>query len=126
MVANQPNIEEVLPRFLEFCGDAPVVAHNAAFDTGFIGNEARKQGLRFDNTIVDTLGMAHVLLPHLGKFTLDRLVKELKIVLENHHRAVNDAEATAEMFLKFIHIRMQSGKRKRIMELFWQKMRWEE
>ena len=109
MVANQPNIEEVLPRFLEFCGDAPVVAHNAAFDTGFIGNEARNQGLRFDNTIVDTLGMAHVLLPHLGKFTLDRLVKELKIVLENHHRAVNDAEATAEMFLKFIHMLMERG-----------------
>ena len=107
MVADKPNIEEVLPRFLEFCGDAAVVAHNASFDTGFIANEARKQGLRFDNTIVDTLGMAHVLLPHLGKYTLDRLVKELKIVLENHHRAVNDAEATAEMFLRFIHMLME-------------------
>ena len=107
MVADKPNIEEVLPRFLEFCGDAAVVAHNASFDTGFIANEARKQGLHFDNTIVDTLGMAHVLLPHLGKYTLDRLVKELKIVLENHHRAVNDAEATAEMFLRFIHMLME-------------------
>ncbi len=107
MVANQPNIETVLPQFLDFCGDAVVVAHNASFDTGFIANEARKQGLDFSNTILDTLGLAHILLPHLGKFTLDRLVKELKIVLENHHRAVDDAEATAEMFLKFVHMLME-------------------
>lgn len=107
MVANQPNIETVLPQFLDFCGDAVVVAHNASFDTGFIANEARKQGLEFTNTILDTLGLAHILLPHLGKFTLDRLVKELKIVLENHHRAVDDAEATAEMFLKFVHMLME-------------------
>ncbi|MBO5237535.1 MAG: PolC-type DNA polymerase III [Lachnospiraceae bacterium] len=107
MVANQPNIETVLPQFLDFCGDAVVVAHNASFDTGFIANEARKQGLEFSNTILDTLGLAHILLPHLGKFTLDRLVKELKIVLENHHRAVDDAEATAEMFLKFVHMLME-------------------
>ena len=69
-------IANVLPEFLEFCGDAVIVAHNAAFDTGFIGKAAREQGLKFDNTILDTLGMAHILLPHLGKFTLDRLVKE--------------------------------------------------
>ena len=107
MVADKPNIRKVLPEFLEFCGDAVIVAHNAAFDTGFIGKAAREQGLKFDNTILDTLGMAHILLPHLGKFTLDRLVKELKIELNNHHRAVNDAEATAEMFLKFINMLMK-------------------
>lgn len=109
MVANQPTIREVLPAFLDFCGDGVLVAHNASFDTGFIGQEARNLNLPFDNTIVDTLGMAHVLLPHLGKYTLDRLVKELKIVLEQHHRAVNDAEATAEMFLKFVHMLSESG-----------------
>lgn len=109
MVANQPTIAEVLPRFLEFCGDGVVVAHNASFDTGFIKQEARNLELKFDNTIVDTLGIAHILLPHLGKFTLDRLVKELKIVLENHHRAVDDAEATSEMFLKFVHMLSEQG-----------------
>ncbi len=102
MVKDQPTIEEVLPKFLTFCDGQPVVAHNAEFDTGFIAQEAARMNLTFDNTILDTLGMAHVLLPHLGKFTLDRIVKELKIVLVDHHRAVNDAEATAEMFLKFI------------------------
>ena len=109
MVADKPTIEEVLPDFLEFCKDAVLVAHNAEFDTGFISKEAGHQGYRFDNTILDTLGMAHVLLPHLGKYTLDRLVKELKIVLNDHHRAVNDAEATAEMFLKFIHMLDDKG-----------------
>lgn len=106
MVADKPNIREVLPKFLDFCGDAVVVAHNASFDTGFIAKEAKEQGLKFENTILDTLGMAHILLPHLGKFTLDRLVKELKIELNNHHRAVNDAEATAEMFMKFVNMLM--------------------
>lgn len=109
MVADQPNIETVLPQFLEFCKDAVLVAHNAAFDTGFIGAEAARQKLSFQPTILDTLGLAHILLPHLGKYTLDRLVKELKIVLEHHHRAVDDAQATAEMFLKFIHMLMERG-----------------
>ncbi len=66
MVADKPKIEEVLPEFLRFCDGAAVVAHNAGFDTGFIGKEAKAQGLAFDNTIVDTLGMAQILLPHLG------------------------------------------------------------
>ena len=104
MVIDAPTIESVLPAFLEFCGDAVVVAHNAAFDTGYIRYFAKELSLRFDNTILDTLSLSHILLPELGKYTLDRLCKHLGIKLDSHHRAVDDANATAEMFLKFLNV----------------------
>ncbi len=101
MVIQAPLIDEVLPRFLEFAKDSVLVAHNANFDVGFIKTNAKKLGLECDNTIVDTLSLAHVLLSHLGKFTLDRICKDLKISLENHHRAIDDAVATSKIFLIF-------------------------
>lgn len=100
MVKDAPTVDIILPRFLGFCGDSIVVAHNAAFDTGFIKKNAVDLGLTFDNTILDTMTLSHILLPELGKFTLDRVCKELKIVNEHHHRAIDDAEATAKVFIK--------------------------
>ncbi|MCR5336999.1 MAG: PolC-type DNA polymerase III [Lachnospiraceae bacterium] len=102
MVKDAPYIEEVLPQFMEFCKGCVLVAHNASFDTGFIRENCRRIGLPFDYTWVDTLGCARFLMPQLAKFTLDNLCKNLKIVLEHHHRAVDDAEATAHIFVKFI------------------------
>ena len=102
MVINSPTIEEVLPEFLEYVGDAILVAHNASFDTGFIKEFAKRQGLNFDVTIVDTMTLAHVLIPELGKYTLDRLCKQFNVSLENHHRACDDAYATAEIFMKML------------------------
>ncbi|MBR4760063.1 MAG: PolC-type DNA polymerase III, partial [Lachnospiraceae bacterium] len=102
MVKDAPYIEEVLPQFMEFCKGCVLVAHNASFDTGFIRENCRRCGLPFDYTWVDTLGCARFLMPQLAKFTLDNLCKNLKIVLEHHHRAVDDAEATAHIFVKFI------------------------
>ena len=93
-------IEEVLPRFLEFCEGCVLVAHNASFDISFIRENAERQQLPFDYTYVDTVGIARVLLPHQAKHTLDAVCKSLGISLENHHRAVDDAEATAEIFIK--------------------------
>ncbi|MGN0408533.1 MAG: PolC-type DNA polymerase III [Bacteroides sp.] len=100
MVLPAPKIEEVLPDFLEFCKDCVVVAHNAEFDTGFIRNKAEKQNLEFNNTVVDTLAIARFLLPNLHNFKLDTLTKHFNVSLNNHHRAVDDAEATAGVFLK--------------------------
>ncbi len=104
MVMDSPTIEEVLPQFFEFVGDAILVAHNASFDTGFIKEFARRQGLPFDYTIVDTLTLAHILIPELGKYTLDRLCKQFNVSLLNHHRACDDAAATAEIFVKLIRM----------------------
>ena len=104
MVISAPTIEEVLPEFLAFCEGAVMVAHNASFDISFIKENARRQGLTFQPTVLDTVSLARVLLPNLNRFKLDTVAKELKISLENHHRAVDDAGATAEIFVKFIEM----------------------
>ena len=97
-----PKIEEILPQFMEFCGDSVLVAHNASFDMSFILENTRRLNLPCTNTYIDTVGIARVLLPGQAKHTLDAVAKTLNISLENHHRAVDDAEATAEIFQKFI------------------------
>ena len=103
MVADAPVITEILPKFLEFCQDAVLVAHNANFDTGFIRlNAERKCGIEVKNTVLDTLELSRALMPELKKHKLDIVCEQLGVSLEGHHRAVNDAEATAEVFLKFI------------------------
>ena len=104
MVMDADPIEVVLPRFLEFVGDAILVAHNANFDVSFIKENAKRQGIPVDFTYVDTVGIARALLTGQSKYTLDAVAKTLGISLENHHRAVDDAECTAEIFVKFIEI----------------------
>ncbi|MBR5596674.1 MAG: PolC-type DNA polymerase III [Lachnospiraceae bacterium] len=104
MVVEAETIEEVLPKFVEFCADAVLVAHNANFDMSFINENIRRQKIKANYTYLDTLGLARVLLPGQAKHTLDAVCKTLKISLENHHRAVDDAGATAEMFLKFMEM----------------------
>lgn len=102
MVMNAPKIEEILPKFLEFCEDAVMVAHNAEFDTSFIINKAEKIGINVDTTIIDTVLLAQFLMPNLHNYKLDTLTKHLNVVLESHHRAVDDAAATADIFVKMI------------------------
>ena len=102
MVANADTIDKVLPRFLNFIGDAAVVAHNAEFDVSFIADNAERLGHKIDFTVLDTVLIAQYLMPGLKNFKLDTLVKHLGVVLNNHHRAVDDAEATSHIFLKLI------------------------
>lgn len=102
MVKDAGTIEEILPKFLKFCQDSVLVAHNAGFDTGFIRANCQRLQLPYDYTVVDTLGLARCLMTHLGKYTLDNICKHLNIVLETHHRAVDDAAATGKIFTAFI------------------------
>ena len=104
MVMEAETIETMLPQFLDFVGDAVLVAHNANFDVSFIKENAKRQQLPVDFTYVDTVGIARMLLTGQAKYTLDAVAKTLKISLENHHRAVDDAECTAEIFMKFIEM----------------------
>lgn len=104
MVEDAPLIEDVLPQFLRFCDSCVLVAHNANFDMSFIMENSRRQGLPTEYTYVDTVGIARVLLPNQSKHTLDAVAKTLNISLENHHRAVDDAECTAWIFVKFIQM----------------------
>ena len=102
MVENAPTIEEILPRFMEFCKGTVLVAHNAGFDTGFIKYNCKKLGLDYDYTHVDTVEVARYLHPHMARFNLDAVCKAENLVNEHHHRAVDDAEVTAKIWKKFI------------------------
>ncbi len=104
MVLEAEDIETVLPKFLEFVGDAVLVAHNASFDVGFIEQNCRYQEIVPNFTSVDTVAMARILLPTLSKYKLNVVANALHISLENHHRAVDDAGATAEIFVKFVEM----------------------
>lgn len=103
MVRDAEDISVVLPKFLEFTKGCYLVAHNAEFDVTFITENAKRLGL-FDEpyTYADTVGIARVLLPQLARYRLDNLAKELNVSLENHHRAVDDAECTAMIYLKLL------------------------
>ncbi len=107
MVIDAPEIEEVLPQFLEFAADCVMVAHNASFDMSFIMENCKRLGLEARNewgefTYVDTVALARVLLAEQKKYTLDAVAKTLGVSLQNHHRAVDDAQCTAEIFVKFL------------------------
>ena len=104
MVMNEPTIEEILPKFLDFCKGAVMVAHNAGFDMSFIRKNSERQGLPCEFTVVDTVALARILLPQLNRFKLDTVAKALNVSLENHHRAVDDAGCTAEIFVKFVQM----------------------
>ena len=109
MVMDAPKIDEVLPEFLHFIGDAVLVAHNAGFDVGFIEQNCKKLGIPHKYTYLDTVALARVLLPTLSKYKLNVVAKALNISLENHHRAVDDAGATAEIFVKFVEMLKERG-----------------
>jgi DNA polymerase-3 subunit alpha (Gram-positive type) len=109
MVMEAGTIEEILPKFLEFSKDCVMVAHNADFDMGFIFKNARDLELPLSCTIVDTVPLARVLLPNLNRYKLDTVAKALNISLENHHRAVDDAGCTAEIFVKFVGMLKEQG-----------------
>ena len=104
MVADAKSIEEILPEFLSFCEGCSLVAHNAEFDVSFIEENAKRQGFETDFTVLDTVQMARLLLTDLNKFKLNTVCKRLNIKQEHHHRAVDDARVTAEVFLRFVEM----------------------
>jgi len=104
MVKDKPTIDKILPKFLDFIGDSPVVAHNASFDTSFIKENCSKLNCEFNNTIIDTLSLSRILVPDIKRHKLNILAKHFNVKLENHHRAVDDAQATGEIFIQLISI----------------------
>ena len=113
MVKDASTIDQVLPEFLDFCGmrnnvKNTIVAHNAKFDVGFIKaevaryNEKNEKGkLSFDDyPVIDTVALSKELFPDEKTHKLDAVCQRLGVSLENHHRALDDATATAEAFIK--------------------------
>lgn len=104
MLKGQRDVDEVLPEFLEFVGNAVMVAHNAAFDMGFIRKWTSERQIALSNSVMDTVELARMMFPELKNHKLDTICEHLGVSLENHHRAVDDATATAEAFAKCIEI----------------------
>ena len=109
MVMDAPTIEEILPEFLKFCEGCVMVAHNADFDMSFIRHNCDLQGISYDFTIADTVALARMLLPNLNRFKLDTVAKAVNVPLGFHHRAVDDAACTADIFVKFIEMLKERG-----------------
>jgi DNA polymerase III subunit epsilon len=102
MLQGKPVYGEVLPKFYRFIGNAIVVAHNAPFDWDrYLLYFFPKVGIFPTNKVIDTLLLSKLYFPNKSRYSLDEMCKELGVKLENHHRALNDSLATAEMLLIF-------------------------
>ncbi len=110
-VRTAPSIEQVLPEFIDFIGDDILVAHNSSFDNTMLYANMNRIGI--DNITfptIDTLKLAHNFYNHrLARFNLKALAKEFNVDLIQHHRAINDARATAQIFLKMLNDLDQMG-----------------
>ncbi|MBQ2750563.1 MAG: PolC-type DNA polymerase III [Clostridia bacterium] len=100
MVASAPKTEEAVRAFLEFAKGYVCVAHNAAFDTGFIAHAAEKYGLDYEPTSIDTVEMSRILMPHLERHKLNVVAEALKLPKFKHHTASDDTKTLALMFVK--------------------------
>ena len=99
MVADAPSEAEGLQKFYDFCGDCRVlVAHNAGFDTGFIRAAARRCGMPYEFTAVDTVPLSRALYKGLKNYKLDTVANYLKLPPFNHHRACDDAAVLAGIY----------------------------
>ena len=108
MVADSPMIHEVLPVFLGFLGDLPLVAHNAKFDCKFLERDLCALDRSIENPVADTMLLARRICPGLDSYKLSSLTKYFSIPLNTAHRAWCDAEATALLYLQLQA--MASGK----------------
>ncbi len=103
MLVNAPEIEEVITEFHDFIGDSVVVAHNAAFDLGFLYVAYKKAGLgHVRHPGIDTVELSRLVNPTQKSHSLKTLTKKYNIELTQHHRAIYDTEATGELLLHLL------------------------
>ncbi|AMM92492.1 DNA polymerase III PolC [Peribacillus simplex] len=108
LVENAPEVSEVLEKFKNWAGDAILVAHNAAFDMGFLNIGYKNMGYpKASNPVLDTLELGRFLYPEFKNHRLNTLCKKFDIDLTQHHRAIYDAEATGYLMLKMLKDAME-------------------
>lgn len=100
MVEDAPFIEDVIPKFIDFIGNYTLVAHNANFDMKFLIYNIEIIDLKINNPVADTLSLSRKVLPNLKNHKLGTLAKHFNIKIENQHRALDDALATAQVYIK--------------------------
>ena len=119
MLIGKPSEEEVTKKFLEWAGNAPMVAHNAKFDISFIEMSMKKYNLgEFKNTVIDTLELSRTLDQGFARHSLSALVNRYNVDFdeEGHHRADYDADGTAKVFHKML-LKLSSQNFKKISDL---------
>lgn len=103
-VADAPDLDKAVPEFLVWAGEGqyPLVAHNAGFDMGFLRTACQRLGIEREFTSIDTLEMSRLMLPHMHKFKLNILAKELQVGPFEHHRASEDAAVLGRIYVKLL------------------------
>ncbi len=109
MLRDAPPLDEVLPKFLDFCGGRPLAAHNALFDVGFLLAACARLGIDYAPTSLDTLALAQRLLPKLGRYKLNLVAEALELPPFRHHRAVDDARTVGCMLPPFFRMLREKG-----------------
>lgn len=111
MVRNAPDEAEVLQKFMDFCGDNPIlVAHNADFDTTMIDEICRRNNITFNYNYLDTLILCQAALPEVKRHKLNYVAKALKLGNFEHHRADEDALILSKIYIELIsRIKSQKG-----------------
>lgn len=110
MVSRGERIEDILPQFAMFAKGCVLVAHHAPFDISFLNRAARDMGLkRFTHRVFDTRLIAQKMVPLLGFYRLANLAAHFKVSHNPCHRALQDAQATAEVFIQLIEIMKNAG-----------------
>ncbi|HOO06422.1 MAG TPA: PolC-type DNA polymerase III [Ruminococcus sp.] len=103
-VADAPQEDEAIRKFMEFCGESPVLAaHNANFDTTFINEACRRSGIEFDYNWIDTLILCQAMLPEMGRYKLNLVAKNLKLGKFDHHHASDDALMLAKIYIELVN-----------------------
>jgi len=108
-ITGKPTIDKVLPIFHNYCEDAVLVAHNAAFDMRFLQLKEEKLGIKFDNPVLDTLLLSASVHVNQESHSLDAIAERFGLTNDGRHSALGDAKVTAEILLKLIPILAVKG-----------------
>ena len=109
MLAGQPAIDAVLPRFRRFAEDTVLVGHNAAFDMRFLQLKEAQTGVRFEQPVLDTLLLSAVAHPEQGSHSLEEIAARLGVNVVGRHTALGDALVPGEVFLRLVPMLSERG-----------------
>ncbi|MDR1364703.1 MAG: PolC-type DNA polymerase III [Oscillospiraceae bacterium] len=119
MVCNAPGEREVIEKFVEFCGDSPIlVAHNAVFDVSFLKSALARLNINFSFNMIDTIPLCRSQISVIKNYKLDTVASYFDLSDFEHHRACDDANILSMIFLKLIEHAQKKNNSNRIGDLF--------